>query len=204
KIAADYDELDYGETRSAPRMPSREVYGRMDLSVASAHSSSEGKASAPIETPSPEPAPTPRRLPQTFRGSPPAPGTQINIDQVAKFIARAAIVVVVLGLVVWGIKSLVVGGHQQKPAAVVEPVAAQPLPEQTITLVALGPLDVQVKQEIDGKIIYRGTLAAGQRVPIVKRGAVFITYTSGRNLQVEINGRLYGMPTPGYDRARIE
>src|SRR5258707_125223 len=80
--------------------------------------------------------------------------------------------------------------------------APQPLSDQTIILTALGPVDVQVKQVSDNKIIYHHTLATGEHVSILKSGAIYITYTEGRNLQIEINGKIYGMPTTGFDRAR--
>jgi cytoskeleton protein RodZ len=206
KITADFTALGHPAARSGPRMPSREIYGRMDLSVASGPSSATAVEAQPdpaAESAAPEQQPPPRRMPQPFRNNMPSPG--VPIDVILKFaviIVVAAILVLFIG---WGAKEVFFTAAKKPPTVVTgEIVAAQPLPEQTIMLTALGPVDVQVKQEIDGKIIYRGTLAAGDRIPIVKRGAIFITYTAGKNLQIEISGRIYGMPTTGYDRARIE
>ncbi|HZP60745.1 MAG TPA: helix-turn-helix domain-containing protein, partial [Opitutaceae bacterium] len=188
KIASDFDALGRSNSRS-PRMPSREIYGRMDLSVASAASGPESETppAAPAEEESaPEAQPPPRRLPQPFRNNMPSPG--VPIDVVLKIAFAFVAVIVAIFLAVWGVRLAFSGAKRPGPTITTgEMVAAQPLPEQTVTLVALGPLDVQVKQELDNKIIYRGTLAAGERVPIVKRGAIFITYTVGKNLQVEIS-----------------
>jgi transcriptional regulator with XRE-family HTH domain len=208
KITADFTALGHNAARSGPRMPSREIYGRMDLSVASGSSATAAEAQptpATTEPAAPEPQPPPRRMPQPFRNNMPGPG--VPLDVIIKFaviIIAAALLIVIIG---WGAKA-VFFTSAKKPQSIITTgelgPAPQPLPDETITLTAVGPVDVQVKQEIDNKIVYRGTLAAGDRIPIVKRGAVFITYTAGKNLQIEINGRVYGMPTTGYDRARIE
>ncbi len=203
KIAAEFESLGHAASRG-PRMPSREIYGRMDLSVASGASAAavEAQPAPPAEESEPESAPA-RRPAQTFRSGMPSPG--VPIDVILKIAFAAIAIIVAVLLVVWGVKMAFSGPKKSAPTITAgEPVAAQPLPEQTVTLVALGPLDVQVKQELDGKIIYRGTLSAGERMSIVKRGAILVTYTVGKNLQLEINGHLYGMPTTGYDRARIE
>jgi cytoskeleton protein RodZ len=205
KITADFAALGHGAARSSPRMPSREIYGRMDLSVSSGPPAAATDAqSAPATAePAPEAPPPPHRMPQPFRNTMPNPG--VPLDVILKISLIAIAIIAAAFLIAWGTKEVFFSAKKSAPAVTTgEMVAAQPLPDQTVTLVAVGPLDVQVKQELDGKIIYRGTLAAGERVSIVKRGAIFITYTAGKNLQIEINGRVYGMPTTGYDRARIE
>jgi cytoskeleton protein RodZ len=205
KITADFAALGHPAARSGPRMPSREIYGRMDLSVASGPSTTAAEAQpAPAEEgAAPEPQP-PRRMPQPFRNNMPSPG--IPLDVIIKFAFIIIVAALLIVLLSWGVKEVFFTTAKRAQPTIVtgEITAAQPIPEQTIMLTALGPVDVQVKQELDGKIIYRGTLATGDRIPIVKRGAIFITYTAGKNLQIEISGRIYGMPTTGYDRARIE
>jgi cytoskeleton protein RodZ len=205
KITADFVALGHPAARAGPRMPSREIYGRMDLSVASGPSTTAVEAPAPAaDAAAPEPPP-PRRMPQPFRNNLPNPG--VPLDVILKNVAAVTAVVVAGLLIAWLVKTAFFTNAKKGQATVVTgeiTAAPQPVPDQTIMLTALGPVDVQVKQEIDNRIIYRGTLAAGDRIPIVKRGAIFITYTAGKNLQIEINGRIYGMPTTGYDRARIE
>jgi hypothetical protein len=186
-------------------MPSREIYGRMDLSVASGPSATAAEAQpAPVEEgAAAEPQP-PRRMPQPFRNNMPSPG--IPLDVIIKFAFIIIVAALLIVLLSWGVKEVFFTAAKKAPTVVTGEITAAPqaVPDQTIILTALGPVDVQVKQEMDGKIIYRGTLATGDRIPIIKRGAIFITYTAGKNLQIELNGRIYGMPTTGYDRARIE
>jgi cytoskeleton protein RodZ len=203
KITADFVALGHPAARSGPRMPSREIYGRMDLSVASGPSTAEPQPASAEEAAAPE-QPPPRRMPQPFRNNMPSPG--IPLDVIIKFAFIIIVAALLIVLLSWGVKEVFFTSAKKTQPTVItgEIVAAQPIPEQTLMLTALGPVDVQVKQELDGKIIYRGTLAAGDRIPISKRGAIFITYTTGKNLQIEINGKIYGMPTTGYDRARIE
>jgi hypothetical protein len=144
-------------------------------------------------------------MPQPFRNNLPSPG--IPLDVIIKFAFIIIIAALLIVLLSWGVKEVFFTTAKKTQSTVITgeiTAAPQPVPDQTIMLTALGPVDVQVKQEMDGRIIYRGTLATGDRIPIVKRGAIFITYTAGKNLQIEINGRIYGMPTTGYDRARIE
>ena len=205
KITADFAALGHPAARSGPRMPSREIYGRMDLSVASGPSATAAEAQpAPAEEgAAAEPQP-PRRMPQPFRNNMPSPG--IPLDVIIKFAFIIIVAALLIVLLSWGVKEVFFTAAKKAPTVVTGEITAAPqaVPDQTIILTALGPVDVQVKQEMDGKIIYRGTLATGDRIPIIKHGAIFITYTTGKNLQIELNGRIYGMPTTGYDRARIE
>jgi cytoskeleton protein RodZ len=187
-------------------MPSREIYGRMDLSVASGPSATAAEAQpAPAEEgAAPEPQP-PRRMPQPFRNNMPSPG--IPLDVIIKFAFIIIIAALLIVLLSWGVKEVFFTTAKKAQSTVVTgeiTAAPQPVPDQTIILTALGPVEVQVKTVPDERLIYRGTLAAGDRIPVSKHGAVFITYTVGKNLQLEINGKIYGMPTTGYDRVRIE
>jgi cytoskeleton protein RodZ len=206
KITADFAALGHGATRSSPRMPSREIYGRMDLSVASGPSTTAGEAqpASAAEAAAPEQQP-PRRMPQPFRNNLPSPG--VPIDVIIKFAVIIIAIALLLVLLGWGAKEVFFTSEKKPQPTVVTgeiTAAPEPVPDQTITLTALGPVEVQVKTVPDERLIYRGTLAAGDRIPVSKHGAVFITYTVGKNLQIEINGKIYGMPTTGYDRVRIE
>jgi hypothetical protein len=48
------------------------------------------------------------------------------------------------------------------------------------------------------------TLNRGQSQIVPKPGPIYIRYSAGRNLEVEVNGRRYPMPTEGMDRAQIK
>src|SRR3954464_7153735 len=70
RILNDYAALGRGDVR--PRQPSREIYGRMDISVATAGEASD-RAAPPDANAAPEPAPSPARAhPRYPRGSGPA------------------------------------------------------------------------------------------------------------------------------------
>ncbi|HXC02542.1 MAG TPA: helix-turn-helix domain-containing protein [Opitutaceae bacterium] len=205
KITADFAALGHPAARSGPRMPSREIYGRMDLSVASGPSTTAVEAQPTAEAAAAPEQPPPRRMPQPFRNNMPSPG--IPLDVILKFAVIIVVAALLLMLLGWGAKEIFFAGEKKSQATVVTgeiTAAPQPVADQTITLTALGPVEVQVKTVPDERLIYRGTLAAGDRIPVSKHGAVFITYTVGKNLQIEINGKIYGMPTTGYDRVRIE
>jgi cytoskeleton protein RodZ len=187
KLLTDYKTLAPNEGRSS-RRENREVYGRMELGQnqrqgpEAAGATASAEAPAPARPNYPAPAPTDRPL----------------IDPA--LLLKGAIVVVALLLVVaivFGIKAIFSG--PSKPAATVSPVAAQ-----TITLIATGPVDVQVREDIDGQIIWRGHMEANDTHPLTKRGSLFITATAGRNLKIEMKGKQYPMPFDGYDRARID
>jgi len=50
---------------------------------------------------------------------------------------------------------------------------------------------------------FPGQLSRGQTQVVPKRGAIYITASAGKNLEIEINGKRYPMPFEGYDRAKI-
>lgn len=75
--------------------------------------------------------------------------------------------------------------------------------DSTVTLIALDTVRVKVVQESDNKELFQGTLARGQTQVVSKRGALYITASAGKNLEIEINGKRYPMPFEGYDRAKI-
>ncbi|HTQ30950.1 MAG TPA: helix-turn-helix domain-containing protein, partial [Opitutaceae bacterium] len=145
KIASEFDALGRAAAR-APRMPSREIYGRMDLSVASGPSTGEAEAppaAPPPEESAPESPPPPRRLPQPFRNNLPSPG--VPIDMVLKIAGSFLAVIAAIFLAVWGVKLAFTGPKKSAPTVTAgEIVAAQPLPERTITLVALDTVNVTV------------------------------------------------------------
>ncbi len=196
KIVNDFNGLGLG-ANGRPRTPSREVYGRMDLSVASTEEAAVSEpASAGPET---QPAPSRRNPPSFTRGG----GTLSSgpaIDPNLVFKGGLVLVgLVVLALVIWGVKSMMHGAVTPSPAAA---SVVQTVPEQTIILIALDDVRVKVAQE-DGKELYQGNLVRGETHTLPKKGPIFITASEGKNLKVEIAGVRYPMPFEGYDRARI-
>ncbi|MCR6655583.1 MAG: helix-turn-helix domain-containing protein [Opitutus sp.] len=202
RLLNDYAALGRGEGRV--RQPSREVYGRMDLSIASA----EERNDAPqAETPAPSSAQPARKSPQVSRG-PGAGLGGLGIDpalvfKAGKWIGVAALVLIVL----WGAKAIFSGSSSETAATKTTAPSSlvQSATEPTINLVALDTVRVKVVAVADGRILLPDTtLTRGQVQPVPKPGPIYITYSAGKNLQVEVAGKRYPMPTEGYDRAQIK
>lgn len=194
KLLNDLSALGRGESR--PRQPSREIYGRMDVSVASADERNAEKAAAPAESAAGEPA----RLPRGGSSLPKGPAIPPQL------IFRGGIalgVILILILVIWGVRALVSDPAPASDRA--GPITASPAAstEPTVTLIALDTVRVKVVQESNNAELFQGTLVRGQTQTVPKRGAIYITASAGKNLEVEIAGKRYPMPFAEYDRAKI-
>jgi transcriptional regulator with XRE-family HTH domain len=201
KILNDYAALGRGDTK--PRQPSREIYGRMDVSVASAEERAAEKPAAPQETGgAPEPA-------QRAAGGLGRSGSSLPVGPAIppQWIFRGLVglgAIIVLLLVVWVVKAIV--SDPSPPVGNASTAGTSPAlsrVEPTITLIALDTVRVKVVQVSDNRELYQGTLVRGQTQVVPKNGELFITASAGKNLQVEINGKRYPMPFEEYDRARI-
>ena len=84
-----------------------------------------------------------------------------------------------------------------------KPVELKPVAQQILTLTATGPVDVQVKQEIDGQVVWRGHLEARESRDLTKRGSLLLTATELGNVQIEINGKRQPNPFTGYNKVLI-
>lgn len=109
RILNDYAALGRGEAR--PRQPSREIYGRMDVSIASAEERNEGKT-APVDEPSPSPQP-PRRSTGAGRRVGAAPGPGMDPALVFKYGKWAAIAIAGV-LIIWALISIVNSASQDR------------------------------------------------------------------------------------------
>jgi transcriptional regulator with XRE-family HTH domain len=202
RILSDFEDLGHGEARV--RQPSREVYGRMDVSVASADDRPERAGTASAE---PSPSELSRhpsnvgQAPHVLRnhatGLPPASSISPNA------IFKGGIVLVcVLAffLIIWAMVSLF-GGGSSRPA---ERVPAQApvvsaAAEATINLIALDSVGVRVSSLTDdGKnsvsVLFEGTLNRGQVQSVPWPGKIWIQANPGANLNVEYNGHRIRMP----------
>ena len=205
RILNDYAALGRGEART--RQPSREIYGRMDVSIVSADERPEPKAPPP-EEPAPAPAPA-RRSTGAGRRVGAAPGPGIDPALVFQFGKWAAIALVVV-MLIWGLVSLLSSASKDRitkstgnaPTNMAPVSAAEP----TVTLVALDTVRVSVITAADGRVLLpETTLVRGQTQVVPKPGPIYIRYSLGKNLEVEIDGRRYPMPPGnGPDRAQIK
>ena len=204
KILNDYAALGRGDAR--PRQPSREIYGRMDVSIASADY--RGEAAAPEEVPAPLPA---HRQSAVSRGSNVAAGPAIDPALLFKFGKWAGIGVLVL-LFLWGVVAIVrstgssTAAHNP-PAAAATKVAVTPPVERTITLVAVDAVRVSVvsrnADDSEGDELFSGTLARGQSQIVPWPGPIYIKANAGENLQIEFKGKRYGSQFTGIGRAKM-
>jgi cytoskeleton protein RodZ len=190
RLLNDYSALGRGEAK--PRQPSREVYGRMDITVASAGEASERATPPNEETNSPiDPNRSQPRYPRGGTSLPSGPDPAV-IFKYAKW-AGAAILALLLILI---IKSFF--GDEEKPRANSSGmVSAQP-GAPTLKLVALGNLTVKVarvgEQMNDGEIIFEGALSRNETKVIPRPGELFITANPAENLTLEINGKRVNLP----------
>jgi transcriptional regulator with XRE-family HTH domain len=171
RILNDYSALGNDEPRT--RQPSREIYGRMDVSVASA--GDRGDRGAP---------PAEESSAEGQRSQPKYSRSRTNLP--------AAPVVVVILLLAWGAKSFF--GTEKKPAvvpaekitAVAEEIFNEP---NAIKIIALDPMQVQVKTTSDGRMLLPPKdMVRGESVIVRRTGPVFITSTFLENVVIEENG----------------
>jgi cytoskeleton protein RodZ len=209
KITADFTALGHGAARSGPRMPSREIYGRMDLSVASGPSNTavEAQPGPAEETAAPEPPP-PRRMPQPFRNNMPSPG--LPLDVILKFAVIIVVAALLIVLLSWGVKEVFFATAKKSQATIVtgEPTAApQPFAERTITLLALDTVHVTVRQKnadgSAGNILYQGTLSGGQTETVPWPGPIYIRANAGENLKIGYKGKFYPSEFTGDGQAQM-
>jgi len=197
RILADFAALGHGEVR--PRQPSREIYGRMDISVATAGEASD-RAAPPEDSPA-EPAAT-RAQPRYPRGGSPNLPTGPDpalIFKYAKWVGAGALVLVALLV----IKSVFSGGSGSSsasaPAARTTPTAtpAATTPPATndrvITLIALDTVFVRVTRLVgedgDGEEFFKGTLARGQTQVVPWTTSINLWASAGENLAINVRGQ---------------
>lgn len=203
RILNDYAALGRGEAR--PRQPSREIYGRMDVSIVSADERNEGKP-APADEAPPPPQQV-RRSTGAGRRVGAAPGPGMDPALVFKYGKWAAIVLAGV-LVVWGLISIVNSASQDRITKSPGSTAASPVQAsgETVTLVALDTVEVSVSTP-DGRVLLpTTTLSRGQTRVVSKPGPIYISYDVGKNLNVEIDGKRHPMPGgvgQGRDTAQI-
>ncbi len=211
RLLADFAALGHGEAR--PRQPSREIYGRMDISVATAGEPSD--RAAPPEDTAPEPAPA-RAQPRYPRGGSPNLPTGPDPALIFKYAKIAGAVLLVL-IVVLVAKSLMSGsGNSATP--VTNPArgaatTATPAPaptERTLTLVALDVVTVRVNHLIgddtDGESIFQGTLTRGQTQVVPWPGPINIWASAGENLAIDFRGQRIPVKNyfTGYGHAQMK
>ncbi len=209
RIINDYAALGRGDVR--PRQPSREVYGRMDISVATAGEPND-RAAPPEEGSAAADAKAPHAQPRYPRGSGPALPRGPDPAVVFKYAKIGAIVVGVI-LVGMIIKALFSGESHPTPPrqpAPAAPSAATPSPSAAngYKLIAVDTVFVRVTKLVgddsDGEEIFKGTLDKGKSQMIPWDGPHNVWASEGSNLQVEWQGRRFPMQFQGYGHGQMK
>ena len=193
KIVNDYNSLGHGKPE--PKGLNREIYGRMDLTVAS----SKESASEPAHGASAEEGDD--ENPATFK---PSPGALPYIDRALIIKAGALIAAVVaLVLIVWlgvrtwsGDKSL-----EQDPEI---EVAAQTSSAPQIIIHALGSVRIKVVDESTGKELFQGSITRGDNRAFPLTTSLLLTADPIENVEIEKDGTRFPTNSTGRKRVRIE
>jgi transcriptional regulator with XRE-family HTH domain len=215
RILSDYAALGRGEVR--PRQPSREIYGRMDISVSSAGEPSE-RAAPPDELP-PDDAPPARaqtpRYPRSSGTALPSGPDPAVVFQWAKWIGLGVLVIVV---VLIG-RSLLTPTPKPRetpaPAATTAPAQAAPaaaaptsVSDRVVTITALNMVVVQVWEKLPNaptpaqsygrELLPQTTLRRGESRTVPKTGPLYINASAQENIQIETGGRTFSPADYGH------
>jgi cytoskeleton protein RodZ len=194
RILSDYSALGRAEPR--PRQPSREVYGRMDISVASAGEASDRAAPPDEDAAAAEPLHAQPRYPRGSSSLPTGPDPAL----IFKYVKWGGIAVVALAAI-WIIKSLASGDRSRadsQPASVVTP-AARPAADNRVVITALDVVRVQVWEKVSNAptpeasfgavLIPATTLMKGESTTFPKTGSVYVYASAQENIQIDVAGR---------------
>jgi cytoskeleton protein RodZ len=208
RIISDYEALGAGVTRQ--RQPSREIYGRMDISVAHADepaapaTEEAGAGSSATVRPA-----TARSRMGTSLPSGPDPAV---VFRYLKWGGAAAGVIILL----FFLRPIFFSGSSTTPAATPParstPAATKqstaPAAQPTITLVATDTVAVRVcaknADDSEGAEIFKGTLSARQTQVLPWNGAMYINFAAGENLEFEVDGRRYPTRMRGAGRVKVD
>ncbi|HEX2852183.1 MAG TPA: helix-turn-helix domain-containing protein [Opitutaceae bacterium] len=201
RILSDYAALGRGDTR--PRAPSREVYGRMDISVASAAEAADRAASPGESSVSSDTSPPQPRFPRGGSSLPSGPDPALLF----KYGKWAGAVVLLILLILIG-KSFFSGRDSNPVQAGNTPSPGpQAAAERTITLVALDAVTVTVLRrnadESEGEELFKATLSRGQTRTVPWPGPIYIRANLGENLEIEYKGKRYPTKFVGDNRAKM-
>jgi hypothetical protein len=89
------------------------------------------------------------------------------------------------------------GNPELKATYALELAQPEPQEEEVILRASGGDVHVVVRQELDKKKLYSGTLKRGQYVVLQKKGQIKIHFSEGNNLLLEKQGKQYSMNAEG-------
>ncbi len=191
KLMADYKTLVPSEGRNS-RRDNREVYGRVDLGPPTARPTTTEPAPATEDSNTTSPSAAVNVRPSSFSVSANTNAVPIDLGLVIKIAVMAGLAIVFIFALYFGIRAFS-GGSARQAATELRPV-----PQQTLMLTAIGPVDVQVREDAtNGPIIWKGHLEANDNHSMTKRGRVFLSASEMGNLQIEVGGKRAPNPYSG-------
>ncbi len=204
RIVSDYENLGHSEPKS--RTPSREVYGRMELSVSS-HADRAATEGAGPEAAGPagaDPLGSPRpSLRPHASGMPP----EVRINPALAFkglfiLAGVAAIVVLIFLA----KAIFGGSHHAAETNAAAQAAATAVTAETqpvVTLIALQPVAVRVFRQSDSVEIFNEQMAANAHKEFPNEGLI-VTASALESVQFEFKGSRFRFAAKGRTRGVIE
>ncbi len=211
RILADFAALGHGTAR--PRQPSREVYGRMDLSIGSTGEGAEGAAPEPAAAdpsaavPAQQPAQGMERQMLPLRRNSGGMQLQAGINQALIFKSLIALgCVLVLLLILWAVKSIMGGGSAPSEPVRAAAVTSAPVQQEhdaTVTISALDAIRIKVVRQSDGAELYQGPLARGEQRDF-ENVPLYLTSTALESVVIEYKGKRYGTGHKGHDRVAFD
>lgn len=203
RILNDYAALGRGELR--PRQPSREIYGRMDISVSTAGESSE-RAAPPEEGAADAEAARPKQRTSGRIGSslPPTPAIDpAVVFRYVKYVGAAAVLVIIVLVIrsfLSGPSTPTVPANNLPPVAT-QPAVSKPVTSGTTTITALDFVRVQVwVQNSDNtagpELLAPTNLTRGQTASFAKSGPVYIFASQQENIRIDFAGRQFTPSSP--------
>ena len=213
KIRSDYSAYKMGESKLA-RRDRRELLGRLDLPDSGSTTEEPSERDSEVEEAASSWAfPSGPAGPKSADSSS-ALDTESKVDysiywKLGFAVAAVVAVFVLLIYIIWSV--ITKPGPDLNPRGV---ETSAPLPqttatqivqptEETILLVASGDVDVLVIEQNTEKQLYRGPLAAGDEVEIVKTGPVTIAFSDGGLLEYEKGGQRFQPKSQGLGRMTV-
>lgn len=200
RIMSDYAALGRGDVR--PRQPNREVYGRMDISVASANEAAERAGQSEQQPAQSDASAARQQQPHYPRGTGTSLPSGIDPATMYKWMKIGGVIVgfILLLIIAQIVYNSATSGSGAAPAKV---APASP----TIVLAALNTVQVRVQRaNPDGsaaETIFEGTLNRGETRRIDWPGELVVTASAAENLQFEVGGRRFPMGQTGYATGKL-
>ena len=195
KLLRDYQSLAQGTSRSMRREASRETLGRMDLQGRETIMEKLARQTNGSKATTVEPVGEDVELDEVS----PTILERVRDRKIAGIIISTVILVIVVGLFLGKlVRSDVPEGNSELKSTYALDIAAPEAQEEDILLrAANGDVHVVVRQELDKKKLYSGTLKRGQQVTLKKKGQIKIHFSEGKNLLLEKQGKQYSMNAEG-------